>query len=80
MHHPKYKRLFVATGGSGHAFKFFPVLGKMIVDSIEGKKDKGNLRRMWKFGTGRDRLWETVSGGGVWDMEGVDRSGKRGWC
>ncbi|EPX75226.1 L-pipecolate oxidase [Schizosaccharomyces octosporus yFS286] len=29
--HPKYKNLFLSTGGSGHGFKFFPVLGKYSV-------------------------------------------------
>ncbi|EPY50545.1 L-pipecolate oxidase [Schizosaccharomyces cryophilus OY26] len=29
--HSKYKNLFVCTGGSGHGFKFFPVLGKYSV-------------------------------------------------
>lgn len=31
--------LFIATGGSGHGFKFFPVLGDYIVDAIEGHLD-----------------------------------------
>lgn len=29
--------LFVASGGSGHAFKFAPILGQLIVDSLRGK-------------------------------------------
>ncbi|KZF23062.1 FAD dependent oxidoreductase [Xylona heveae TC161] len=36
-HHPSYKNLFVATGGSGHAFKFLPALGRHIVDNFEHK-------------------------------------------
>jgi sarcosine oxidase / L-pipecolate oxidase len=38
-YHPQHKGLFIATGGSGHGFKFFPVLGEKIVDAIEGKLD-----------------------------------------
>jgi hypothetical protein len=34
-YHPKFQNLFVATGGSGHAFKFLPVLGQEIVKIIE---------------------------------------------
>ncbi|KAF2267987.1 FAD dependent oxidoreductase [Lojkania enalia] len=36
-HHPDYKGLFVATGGNGHAFKFLPVLGDMVVKCLTGK-------------------------------------------
>ncbi|OLN85170.1 L-pipecolate oxidase 9 [Colletotrichum chlorophyti] len=38
-HHPKVKNLFVATGGSGHGFKFLPVLGREIVNVLEGRGD-----------------------------------------
>jgi len=34
---PGRPNLFVATGGSGHAFKFTPVLGDIIADCVEGK-------------------------------------------
>ncbi|KAJ3037001.1 hypothetical protein HDV00_002133 [Rhizophlyctis rosea] len=33
---PKRPGLFVATGGSGHAFKFTPVLGNIIADVVTG--------------------------------------------
>ncbi|KAK0640965.1 FAD dependent oxidoreductase [Cercophora newfieldiana] len=33
-YHPQYKGLFVATGDSGHGFKFMPVLGEKIADCI----------------------------------------------
>ncbi|KAF6803798.1 fructosyl-amino acid oxidase [Colletotrichum sojae] len=39
-HHPEVKNLFVATGGSGHGFKFLPVLGREIVNVLEGKGDE----------------------------------------
>lgn len=35
-YHPQIAGLFVATGGSGHAFKFLPVLGRCIADRLEG--------------------------------------------
>lgn len=33
-YHPEWLGLFVATGDSGHAFKFLPVIGDKIVDCI----------------------------------------------
>jgi sarcosine oxidase/L-pipecolate oxidase len=36
-YHPKYKGLFVATGGSGHGFKFLPVIGDSILECIQGR-------------------------------------------
>lgn len=37
---PDQKGLMVATGGSGHGFKFLPNLGEHVVDRIEGKKNE----------------------------------------
>ncbi len=34
-HHPRYEGLFLATGGSGHGYKFLPVIGERIVDCVE---------------------------------------------
>jgi sarcosine oxidase/L-pipecolate oxidase len=36
-HIPNVENLLVASGGSGHGFKFLPVLGKHVVDVIERK-------------------------------------------
>jgi sarcosine oxidase/L-pipecolate oxidase len=48
-YHPDMKGLFIATGGSGHAFKFLPVLGERIVDAIEGTiDDEYRSRWSWK--------------------------------
>ena len=33
-HHPRYEGLFVATGDSGHAYKFLPVIGQRVVDVL----------------------------------------------
>ncbi|KAL3420786.1 fructosyl-amino acid oxidase [Phlyctema vagabunda] len=35
-YHPDFDGLFLATGGSGHGFKFLPSIGDKIVDCIEG--------------------------------------------
>ena len=34
--HPAVEGLTVASGGSGHGFKFGPVLGQLIADAVEG--------------------------------------------
>ncbi|KAG8733045.1 hypothetical protein FRC11_009047 [Ceratobasidium sp. 423] len=38
-YHPDHPRLLLATGGSGHGFKFIPVLGRVIADRLENKLD-----------------------------------------
>ncbi|KAM0716423.1 hypothetical protein Q7P37_007868 [Cladosporium fusiforme] len=48
-YHHDYSNLFLATGGSGHAFKFLPVLGKYITDGIEQRLSRG-LKEKWRFG------------------------------
>ena len=48
--HPDVSNLFVACGGSGHAFKFFPVVGEKVVDALEGRLD-GELGDLWRFRT-----------------------------
>lgn len=46
--HPKYSGLFVATGGSGHAYKFLPVVGDKIVQCIKGSPPEG-FKEKWKW-------------------------------
>lgn len=36
-YHPEFSGLFLATGGSGHGFKFLPVIGEKIADTVEGR-------------------------------------------
>lgn len=45
--HPGWKGLFLATGDSGHGFKFLPVLGEKVVDCLIGQG--GQLGRKWKW-------------------------------
>lgn len=47
-YHPSQQGLFLATGGSGHGYKFFPVLGDKIVDALEGKLE-AELRALWTW-------------------------------
>jgi sarcosine oxidase/L-pipecolate oxidase len=45
-HHPTQPGLFLATGGSGHAYKFLPVIGEKVVDCIEGNTPP-EFREKW---------------------------------
>ncbi|CAI7678657.1 unnamed protein product [Penicillium manginii] len=64
-YHPDYEGLFLATGGSGHAYKFFPVLGDKVVDAMEGNLDP-ELQKLWEWteantpapGTNMDDLFD----------------------
>ena len=45
---PDREGLLVATGGSGHAFKFAPVLGGLTADALEGVKNPYSERFTWR--------------------------------
>nr|POF13352.1 l-pipecolate oxidase [Quercus suber] len=51
-YHPQYENLFIATGGSGHGYKFLPVIGERILDVVL-RKDRDalgkELRQKWKW-------------------------------
>lgn len=44
---PGRKGVFVCSGGSGHGFKFLPVLGREVVRILEGKGGEGPFGGMW---------------------------------
>ena len=46
--HPGVHGLTLATGGSGHAFKFGPVLGGLIADAVEGVPNPDLDRFAWR--------------------------------
>jgi len=45
---PHKPGLVVATGGSGHAFKFAPLLGEWIGDAAEGRENPALRRFRWR--------------------------------
>jgi glycine/D-amino acid oxidase-like deaminating enzyme len=45
---PRRAGLTVASGGSGHAFKFAPVLGALIADAVEGADNPWLARFRWR--------------------------------
>jgi sarcosine oxidase / L-pipecolate oxidase len=43
--HEACQNLFIATGGSFHAWKFLPILGSNIVDMMDGTLSPEKVRR-----------------------------------
>lgn len=41
--------LMVATGGSGHAFKYLPNIGNWVVNAVEGRGQEESPSRLWKW-------------------------------
>lgn len=58
-YHPKYKGLFVATGGSGHGFKFLPVIGDSILECVMGRTPE-DFKGKWEWPAERvpEELWK----------------------
>lgn len=46
--HPERPGLVVATGDSGHAFKFMPVLGELVADAVEARPNPVLERFRWR--------------------------------
>jgi sarcosine oxidase/L-pipecolate oxidase len=42
--HGELENLVVATGGSGHRFKFAPVLGSLTADAVDGRPNRFSPR------------------------------------
>jgi sarcosine oxidase/L-pipecolate oxidase len=43
--HPRCKRLYIATGGSFHGWKFLPIIGKYVVQMLDGTLDESRVKR-----------------------------------
>ncbi len=52
-HDPDRPGLVVAAGGSGHGFKFAPVLGEITADVVEGRPNPWAHRFRWRRRGGR---------------------------
>ena len=57
-HDPQRPGLVVAAGGSGHGFKFAPLIGGMVADVVEGKPNPLAARFAWRT-PGRRRTEQT---------------------
>lgn len=47
---PEREGLVVAAGGSGHGFKFTPMIGKIVADAVEGRANRWQSRFCWRTG------------------------------
>lgn len=45
---PGHGGLVVASGGSGHGFKFAPVMGEIVADTLEGYDNRWSQRFRWR--------------------------------
>ncbi|TVY32263.1 L-pipecolate oxidase [Lachnellula subtilissima] len=43
--HPQCQNLYIATGGSFHGWKFLPIIGKYVVQMLNGELDEGTEKR-----------------------------------
>ena len=55
---PARPGLVLATGGSGHAFKFAPLLGEWIADAVEGRPSPALGKFRWRPEVRRPRSEE----------------------
>lgn len=45
---PDREGLVIAAGGSGHGFKFAPMIGPLVADAVEGRDNEWNHRLGWR--------------------------------
>lgn len=90
-YHPRHRGLFLATGGSGHGFKFLPVLGHRIVEVLEiganeesilenGPREEAEGQKKKETGTLGDdlrQLWRWKHGASV-DWVGTEDGSRNG--
>jgi glycine/D-amino acid oxidase-like deaminating enzyme len=57
---PDRPTIVVASGDSGHAFKFAPVLGSLIADVVQGRADRLQSRFAWRPGL-RPARWQEAT-------------------
>jgi sarcosine oxidase / L-pipecolate oxidase len=68
-YYPPHDGLFIATGGSGHAFKFFPVIGEKVLAAIERRLEP-ELKDLWG--------WRIEPTEGFIGTEDGSRAGRKG--
>ncbi len=64
--HPQWAGLTVATGDSGHGFKFAPLLGGLIADAAEGKPNPSLSRFRWRNVSWQNMKKEAARHQGEW--------------
>ncbi|CRK33519.1 hypothetical protein BN1723_014736, partial [Verticillium longisporum] len=76
-YHPGWRGLFLATAGSGHGFKFLPIIGDHVVDCVEGRRpeafdDKWRWRGVERTDDDVEQVYEHIV------TEDGSRGGKSG--
>ncbi|KAF2264305.1 FAD dependent oxidoreductase, partial [Lojkania enalia] len=70
---PEDKGLMVCSGGSGHGFKFFPILGREVVNIIENPMSKNEYAKLWRWRAvdsgPKNGLEEGEQGPRVWNKQ-----------
>lgn len=75
--HPRLRGLHVATGDSGHGWKFLTIIGDLILDSMEGNLDN-ELAQRWAWEPkGVDNGSTAGMGGPLTELQPVVRSRDR---
>jgi sarcosine oxidase/L-pipecolate oxidase len=74
--HPQCDKLYIATGGSFHGWKFLPVIGDYVVDMMQGSLDS-DLADRW--------AWDKKGGDGhsanpTYQIVGDLQDWTRGWA
>lgn len=67
---PNDDGMLVCSGGSGHGFKFLPILGREVVRIIEKPNEKNAYGKLWQ--------WRTKASGPKNGLE-QGESGSRNW-
>ncbi|KAJ2897623.1 putative atp synthase subunit beta protein [Zalerion maritima] len=77
--HTACKNLYIATAGSFHGFKFLPILGKYVVQMLEGTLGEEE-RKKWGWDkpgdVGGRRLWATIGDREITKMLWANRVGQ----
>ncbi|KAH8919391.1 FAD dependent oxidoreductase [Atractiella rhizophila] len=70
---PKSPNLFIATGDSGHAFKFLPILGELVLSALKGELEE-EQKELWAWEKVRrsagvtEESREKIGGWGIIDV------------
>ncbi|KAI1458162.1 FAD dependent oxidoreductase [Annulohypoxylon moriforme] len=67
---PNDNGMLICSGGSGHGFKFLPILGREVVKIIESPGEKNAYGKLWR--------WRTKEGGPKNGLE-QGEAGPRNW-
>lgn len=65
--HPRCKNLLIATGGSFHGWKFFPIIGEYVVKMLQGKLEP-EYADIWAWD--RDHKMSNQVANPTYDIEG----------